>query len=68
MHTYRPCIVRTYVYIVYIPAKHKMSLYLDPAKWMGVGVPLSKPLGFKHHPLEGAGMKSSPVRLHFREC
>ena len=24
------------------------------ATWMGVGVPLSNPLGFKHHPLEGA--------------
>ena len=32
--------------------------HLDPprgAKWMGVGVPLSYPLGFKHHLLEGAG-------------
>ena len=26
------------------------------AKWMGVGVPLNNSLGFKHHPLEGAGM------------
>ncbi len=36
----------------------KKSLSLDPprgAKWMGVGVPLTNPLGFKHHPLEGAG-------------
>ena len=35
-----------------------ITIYLDPprgAKWMGVGVPLSNPLGFKHHPLEGAG-------------
>ena len=34
------------------------NLYLDlprGAKWMGVGVPLSNPLGFKHHPLEGPG-------------
>ena len=30
---------------------------LRGAKWMGVGVPLSNPLGFKHHPLEGAGMQ-----------
>ena len=33
-------------------------IYLDPpsgAKWMGVGVPLSNPLGFKHHLLKGDG-------------
>ena len=39
--------------------KQKTYLFLDPprgAKWMGVGVPLSNPLGFKHHPLEGAGI------------
>jgi len=40
-----------------LKCKNIIQLAYPPrgAKWIGKGTIISKPLGFKHHPLEGVG-------------